>query len=139
MLPGYTLRAMTDIGYSHAMAAFNAVALSLSTSGNLGEVLVFDDHSGLTIIYDQGGAVGDYTAKFRPWEGGIVLDAVLKYLIGFMPDAPHGVFRIRPHLPNSWPFARYTGLRMGNARFDLDLHRTDTGGHQIGVPRRAGG
>jgi len=137
MLPGYTLAAMTMTGHSHAMDAFNATRLSLSTSGNLDEVMIFDDHSGLTLVYDQAGAAGDYTAKFRPWEGGIVLDAVMKYLVGFVPDAGKAMIRLRPHLPNQWGHAKYTGLRMGDGRFDLEITKKAPGKIRVEVLSRA--
>lgn len=123
MLPGYTLSVMAQTGYGHAQDAFNAFRLSISTSGNLDEAMIFDDHSGLTLVYDQAGALGDYTAKFRPWEGGITLDAVLSYLVGFVPDAGDSIIRIRPHLPNHWGYAKYLGLRMGDGLFDLEIQQ----------------
>ena len=125
MLPGYTLAALVDAGDIEASAAVNALGKTLSSSGNIGEYLFRfgDERSGLTIIYDDSGVVGDYTSKFRPWEGGILLDALLHYLVGFSPDAPAGAITLRPHLPPNWPAASYRGLRIGDDRLDLHLSR----------------
>jgi hypothetical protein len=137
MLPGYTLAALADSGHPEALDAFNAVRLSIDTSGNLQEYMIYGDHSGLSLVYDANGGLGDYTAKFRPWEGGIVLDAVMRYLVGFRPDAVARTLSLRPHLPNDWPFARYTGLRAGSGRFDLSIERVAGGGVALRLASRA--
>jgi hypothetical protein len=134
MLPGYTLWALADAGHPEAAAAFDALRLSLDTSGNVQEYLIFDDHSGLSILYDRSGALGDYTAKFRPWEGGILAHAVLEYLAGFRPDAAARRFALRPHLPVGWPSLALRGLRAGGDRFDLEVRRD---GAAIGIRVRA--
>ena len=123
MLPGYTLHSMTVLGHPDAGAAFNNVRQSLSTSGNLQEYLILDDHGGLTLMYNPDGQnePSDYTAKYRPWEGGIVLDAVMQYLVGFEPDANINRFELRPHLPNNWPEMSAKGLRAANDRFDVTV------------------
>jgi len=125
MLPGYTLAAMTAVGHPEAQAAFDAIRLSLDTSGNLQEYLIFDDHSGVSLVYDPTGVIGDYTAKFRPWEGGIVAEAALRYLLGFTPDALRHTLSLRPHLPGSWPRMAFQGLRAGDARFDVSVERLE--------------
>lgn len=129
MLPGYALAAFSDTGHPQAAAAFRAVGGSLDTSGNLQEYHVRypDREGGLSLVYDDLGGVGDYTAKFRPWEGGIVLDAVLRYLVGLRPDATAGTISLRPHLPDGWPAATYRDLRVGDDRFDLAMTRADDG------------
>ncbi len=131
MLPGYTLYALAALGHPEAAQAFDAVRLSLDTSGNIQEYLVFDDHSGFSAIYDPTGEVGDYTAKFRPWEGGIVLESLLVYLAGFAPDAAARRLALRPHLPNDWPGMTFRDLRAGNARFDLTLRRTGPADYDV--------
>ncbi|MBP7127549.1 hypothetical protein KBD49_14400 [Myxococcota bacterium] len=139
MLPGYTLAAMTAIGHPEAQAAFDAVRLSLDTSGNLQEYLVFDDHSGVSLVYDPTGVIGDYTAKFRPWEGGIVAEAALRYLLGFAPDALRGTLSLRPHLPDAWPRMAFRGLRAGQSRFDVAVERGNTPGtFRVEIRRETG-
>ncbi len=138
MLPGYTLAALTDTGHPQAEAAFGAVRKSLDTSGNLQEDMIFDDHSGLSPAYDTGGALGDYTAKFRPWEGGIVAEAALRFLVGFRPDATAQRIDVRPHLPTGWPRMAFSGLRAAGERFDLVVTRVGTGEAVVKVTRRPG-
>jgi hypothetical protein len=41
------------------------------------------------------------------------------YLTGFEPDAPNGTIKLAPRLPNLWPQMKWTGLRVGDQRFDL--------------------
>ncbi len=137
MLPGYALHALNDVGHPDTEAAFNRVGAALGSSGNLQEYQVGTDDGGLTILYDPGGSLTDYTAKFRPWEGGIVLDAVLDYLVGWEPDTPSGTLRVRPHLPNGWPSHALRGLRAGDDRFDVVVTRTTAGGYTVEVTSHA--
>lgn len=129
MLPGYTLAALTEVGHPQAADALWIMGDALTSSGSSQEYNIqLDGHrSGLTAIYDPTGAVGDYTAKFRPWEGGINVAAILGYLGGFEPDEPHKRFAVRPHLPFGWPQLGLSGLRSGDARFDLQVTEAGAG------------
>jgi len=138
MKPGYTLSALADTGHSEALDAFNAVQLSVSTSGNLTEYRVEYDHSGLSLTYDPVGELGDYTAKFRPWETGIVVDAVMQYLLGWRPDAPEKALSLRPHLPNGWPRMAFSNLRARDARFDVEVRRVHEREWEVTVTSHAG-
>lgn len=126
MLPGYTLRVLTEAGHPEAEAAFNHLRRVLSFSGNMAEYMVSDDDSALQFLYDPLGGVGDVTARFRPWEGGIVLDAAFFYLTGFEPDAPRGRARLRPHLPNGWTEVTVSPLAVGETRFSLRVQRVSS-------------
>jgi hypothetical protein len=132
MMPGFGLAALTDTGHPDAEAAFEALAQVLGSSGNLQEYQVAPEDSGLTLLYDPSGTLGDYTAKFRPWEGGIVAAAAMDYLIGFDPDATVRTVTLRPHLPSSWPSFAVRNLRAGTARFDVEVART-AAGHTVTV------
>ncbi len=123
MLPGYTLRVLAEAGHPEAEDAFNHLRRVLSPSGNVAEYMVSDDDSALQFIYDDLGGVGDVTARFRPWEGGIVLDAAFYYLTGFEPDAPNGSARLRPHLPNGWSEMSIAPLAVGETRLSLRARR----------------
>lgn len=138
MLPGYLLADLADAGHPEAEAAFHAVRLSLDTSGNLQEDHVFDDHAGLSVAYDPTGVLGDYTAKFRPWEGGIVAEAVLRYLLGASPDATARTLALRPHLPAGWPRMAFRGVRAGDDRFDVEVVRGVAAGEVTVTVTRAG-
>ena len=127
MLPGYGLAALTASGHPDAEAAFEVVGQTLGSSGNLQEYQVATDDSGLTILYDASGVLTDYTAKFRPWEGGIVAEAVLRYLLGYAPDATGDALALRPHLPNDWPSMAFRGLRLGPHRLDVAVERAAAG------------
>jgi hypothetical protein len=127
MMPGFALAALTDLGHPDAEASFVALSRVLGSSGNLQEYQVQPDDSGLTLLYDPSGALGDYTAKFRPWEGGIVAAAAMDYLVGFDPEASARTVTLRPHLPSHWPALAARGLRAGAARFDVELTQTPTG------------
>jgi len=121
MLPGYSLRALAMASHPKAESQFNGLRKSLSPSGNYGEYMVAKDYSALQISYDPLGALGDYTARFRPWEGGINLESAFYYLTGFEPNAERGVVVLRPHLPNGWDYLRVSRMRFKNHRFDLDV------------------
>jgi len=123
MLPGYTLRAMTDAGHPDAEAAFQNLRRSMSPSGNYPEYSIADDFSALEFLYDPSGGLGDYTARYRPWEGGINLEALYHYLTGYRPDAPAARLYLRPHLPAGWPSMTASPLQIGDTRVTLNVQR----------------
>ncbi|MCB9521348.1 MAG: hypothetical protein H6699_10810 [Myxococcales bacterium] len=123
MLPGYTLAALTSVGHPDALAALAAMDRFTSTSGNFQEYLDASTESGLQPIYERSGVQGDYTSKYRPWEGGINVRAVLDYLFGVTRDADAGLVTLRPHLPPGWPEMRANALRVGDERFDVVVER----------------
>lgn len=129
MLPGYTLAGLTAVGHPDAAAALDELGVLSTSSGNAQEYQAYlgTDEFGLTAIYDVTGGLGDYTAKFRPWEGGINVHAVLAYLAGFEPEASAHSLSLRPHLPAGWPSLALRGLRSGDDRFDLEVERVADG------------
>lgn len=52
---------------------------------------------------------------------------LLQSLLGLFPDAPEGVLRIEPRLPDWLPEITLSGLRVGSARVDLRFRRGDDG------------
>lgn len=127
MLPGYGLSALTLIGHPDAEAALAVMGRLASTSGNYQEYMDASTEDGLQLVYDTSGIQGDYSSKYRPWEGGINVAAVLDYLFGAHPDAVEGRLTLRPHLPEGWPEMQATGVRMGDDRFDITVARNDDG------------
>lgn len=124
MGPGYGLYNLAALDHPLAGPAFDALGRVVSATGNAAEYQVLDDHAALQFIYDaEGGEVGDHTARFRPWEGAILADALVVYLTGFTPDAPARRVALAPRLPNGWPWMRFERLRVGATRFDLVLQR----------------
>jgi hypothetical protein len=137
MMPGYYLYNLALTDHPRAEGAFNGLQLAASPSGNFAEYQIYDDHSALQVIYEHGGTLGDLTARYRPWEGGISLDAMVFYLTGFEPDALNGAVKLAPRLPNLWPEMSWTGLRVGDQRFDL-LVEGKGGKRKITVTPRSG-
>jgi len=124
---GYVLYNFASMEHNAAKDAFNQLGKAASPSGNYGEYLILDDFSALQIIYDKkGGKVGDYTARYRPWEGAINIDAMVFYLTGFQPDAPNKAMSLAPRLPNGWPEMTWKGLRVGKQLFELKVSDNGT-------------
>ncbi len=126
MLPGYTLAALTENSHPEAEDAFNQMGRYADTSGNFGEYLIYDNRDTLSLIYDAGGKQGDYTARFRPWEGGINLYAILNYLLGLEIQREKSLITIRPHLPNNWNFIGAENIKTGDNIFALNITRNET-------------
>ncbi|MCG3171934.1 MAG: hypothetical protein GMKNLPBB_00075 [Myxococcota bacterium] len=121
MSPGYTLRHLTAMEHPAANKAFNSLNLAASGSGNYGEYQIADRHAVLQITYDARGDQGDYTARYRPWEGGVNIEAMLHHLTGFTPHALENRAGFSPHLPNGWPRMKVSGLRMGARLYDVEI------------------
>ncbi len=127
MLPGYTLSALTEVGHPAAADAFRELATHVSTSGNFQEYYDAGTEDGLQLLYDPSGEIGDYTAKFRPWEGGINLRAVIDYLTGWDADATTRTIAIRPHLPPGWPSMTIDPMMVQGDPFVIQVDREDDG------------
>jgi hypothetical protein len=121
MMPGYLLYDLAITDAPEAERAFNALDLAASPSGNYAEYQIYDDHSALQVIYETSGTLGDLTARYRPWEGGINGDALAFYLAGWQPDAAAGAATLAPRLPNDWPWMHWLLLRAGDRRVDLEV------------------
>jgi len=124
MLPGYVLDNLTAVGHPEAQAAFNALHRYADPAGQFTEYQVYDDYSALQIVYDPAGGLGDYTARYRPWEGGIDVDAMLGYLLGPVASREGADLVLRPHLPNGLPWMDAGPLRAGESAVHLRLDRT---------------
>ncbi|MBI5479563.1 MAG: hypothetical protein HY906_11935, partial [Deltaproteobacteria bacterium] len=138
MVPGFSLYSLALVDHPRAEAAFNLLGRAASPSGNYAEYQIHDDHSALQVLYNPAGGIGDMTARYRPWEGGINLDALVVYLAGFEPDMIAGHHRLAPRLPNGWPSMRWTGLRAGADRLDLVVEQVK-GVRRVTVTPTTGG
>lgn len=123
MLPGYTLKAFNEFYHQEAEAAFNQMGKYADTSGNYGEYLIFDNRNTLSLIYDANGKQGDYTARFRPWEGGLNLHSIVDYLTGFRIYKSENTMIIRPHLPNGWNFIKVNNLKFNSNSISFTLKK----------------
>ena len=126
MSPGYFLSNLAETQHPLAQAAFNALADHASPSGATPEYHILDDYGPLHAVYDPVGGTGDYPARFRPWEGGILAEAAYAYVVGHTCDAVLGTLTLAPHLPNNWPWLEARRLRCCDTRFDL---RVDASTH----------
>ncbi len=118
MVPGYYLVNLVAVGDPEAHAAFDALHLYADDGGQVDEYMVYDDFSALAPVYDASGLLGDFTARYRPWEGSIDADAMLLYLAGPIADGSEGM-ALAPHLPNGHPSVELAGLLGGGGEGDL--------------------
>ena len=130
MVPGYYLYNLALIGDPEAEDAFNALHLYADEGGQYGEYMVYDDFSPLAPIYDPLGGLGDYTARHRPWEGGINIDAYLVYLVGPMLMPEDDTVVLRPHLPNGLSSLEVEQIRAGAGEGDMSVIR-EAGGMAV--------
>lgn len=121
MNPGYYLYNLARARHPYAEAAFNALSFHATPTGTTPEYQILDDGAPLHFMYDALGGVGDYTARYRPWEGAINGDAALTYLLGLVVDAPGAKLVLAPTLPNRWDGMSVRHIRVGTSRLDLDV------------------
>jgi hypothetical protein len=125
MSPGYFLDNLALTHHPLGEAAFNALALHATASATTPEYQILDDHAPLHFLYDTQGGIGDYTARYRPWEGGILADAAWSWLLGNRADALNNTLHLAPHLPNGWSWLEAKGIRVGDARLNVRVERID--------------
>jgi len=123
MLPGYTLWNLSVTGHPEAQASFHQLQRFVSPSGQVQEAQAYDENLAYQPVYDPVGVVGDLAARFRPWEGGIVADALVAHLLGAEPtgtlDAPG--LRLRPRPVSAAQTLSAQALAVHGATLDLDM------------------
>jgi hypothetical protein len=122
MVPGYYLENLTMIDHPDAELTFNAIGnLFALNTGEIAEGMWAGGQRGAAMLqyFPEGG--DDVVARYRPWEGGLVADAVMRYLIGETWDAPNGRVSVTPHLPNGWGGLTARGLECGARPYDVEV------------------
>lgn len=127
MTPGYVLSNLTMTEHPSATALFNTLPRIVSSSGNIAEYQVYSDHSAFQFLYDKSGRQsGDTTARFRPWEGGILIAAMMQHLLGFESSPQQDRLTLAPRLPNHWPKVEWKNIRFRDASFNLVVTDQDS-------------
>lgn len=124
MLPGFTLFNFAETGDAEHPLAFREVLRYASPTGHFDEGLLYGDRIAFQPVYDRSGRTGDVAARYRPWESGIVGDAVLSYLVGAEPIA--GGLRVRPRL-TAGDAMRVGPILAGDAVAELSVRWKDEG------------
>ena len=114
MTPGMVLYNLAAIDHSAAETALRGVMDSFSPAGGIAEMLEPENRPS----EDVWGKT-----RARPWEGGINAEAVLYYLSGFEPDAPHMRAKLCPRLPFGWKSLAVNDMRIGDNRLSVSVTR----------------
>ncbi|MCL4234510.1 MAG: hypothetical protein KJ042_08330, partial [Deltaproteobacteria bacterium] len=124
MVPGFHLVNVARVDHPDGALVFNAIDLTASDSGNYSEMQT-RNHNMFTVTHARSGrGLEEVTSRYRPWEGGINLDAVLEYLFGTHVDFPAKTMRFFPHLPNRWTSSGMRDLPAGeDGAYDLRVER----------------
>lgn len=126
MNPGHYLWALSAAEHPLAEKVFNTMREHATDTGTSPEYQLLDHFDPLHLSFSETGKEpADYTARYRPWEGGINGEAVVQYLLGQEPDAANKRLRLTPHLPNGWGWLEAKGIRVGNTTFDLRMERPE--------------
>lgn len=120
MVPGYYLANLVAVGDPEVHDAFDALHRYADDGGQVDEYMVYDDFSALAPVYDASGLLGDFTARYRPWEGSIDADALLLYLAGPIAEDDSRMV-LAPHVPKGHPGLGLAGLRGGGGAGDLSI------------------
>ncbi len=145
MSPAVFLGACTRADLAEGDGALDALSRAASTTGSYEEYQTFSEHGSMAVAYDAQGMLGEYTARYRPWEGGIALRALLDWLIGLEPRSLGAdgtiALRVAPHLPAGWPGEALRGARVGDAELDVavsELVEADQRTRTLTVTRTGG-
>lgn len=120
MVPGMWLHAAAVQHRPEESDAFNALDLVATPSGHF-EELHASDHGAFALTHQADGLGADVTARYRPWEGGNSVSALLDYLIGAQPKATSRTLLLAPHLPPDWPSFGAKGIRVGEFSVDMQI------------------
>lgn len=120
MVPGYLLAGAAAQHAPEEGVAFAALDAVATPSGHF-EELHGPDLVPLALQHDADGLGGDVSARYRPWEGGVVVSALLDYLLGARPSEDG--LALSPHLPDGWSGFAVRGLRVRGALVDVEVTR----------------
>lgn len=122
MVPGYVLDAVAAANHGSGERAFEALDAIATPSGHFEEGHVADA-TVLDVGHVPDGTGADVSARYRPWEGGVAVASMLRWLLGDEPDAASRTLALAPHLPKGWPSLEARGLRAGDLSYDLRLEQ----------------
>lgn len=124
MNPGHYLWALAAAEHPLTETVFNTMREHALDTGTTPEYQLLDHFDPLHINFNEmGKEPSDYTARYRPWEGGVNAEAVVFYLLGQKPDAVTNTLRLAPHLPNGWGWMEAKAMRIGSTLLDLRIER----------------
>ncbi len=110
--------ALAEYAYGNALQGFSHVSNNLNvyrdfSLGYIEEVLHGAE-------YRPGGV-----CPHQCWSHTMALQPLYEGMLGFRPDAPAASFVLAPVLPFDWAELTVKNLRIGDARVDLELKKTD--------------
>ncbi len=126
MVPGFLLYNLSLLNHPFVHDAFHALDAVATPSGHFEEGHM-PDTSVHSLIHAPNGLGGDAYARYRPWEGGIVVAAMIHYLTGYQPRATSAQMDLAPNLPPGWHETAVRQIRFGNDSFDLQAQRWQEG------------
>lgn len=60
-------------------------------------------------------------SRYRPWEGAILVEALMHYLIGLEADLPAGLLSLSPHLPHASAIVSADNILGGTDGFSFEF------------------
>lgn len=103
MSAGYATWTLARTFRDELGASARYLASASDPGGTWPEVLLVDTRTGLTPFY-LGSGLTEAWARYRPWEGGIDMEALLVAMAGLEVDARAGTLRVAPQLPELGPW-----------------------------------
>lgn len=124
MSPAYFLFNVAELNLSTAEKTFDTVGAYVSPSGNIHEVATFSQPGvAFSPLYFSGGAVGELYARYRPWEGAILAESLMNYLLGYKADVAKGWLKLAPRLAHGSAWLEADGLSFAGHRLKLRLEQ----------------
>ena len=131
MEPGLLLWNLTEMDHPLSNTAFEHLVDTATDSGNYFEFYRRNSNGSARLINDPYGRIGNATSLYRPWEGGMNMEAAFYYLFGIEPNVPEGKVSIAPHLPargeKQWTKIAVDHVSLGKGTLDLSFEETGAG------------
>ncbi|MDD5688136.1 MAG: hypothetical protein PHE88_09940 [Elusimicrobia bacterium] len=130
---GLLLSDLARMSDNQAESALQAIKDASSPAGEFGE---FHDMNGKPWSLPSWG-IGTY-GRAKPWDGGIIADAILEYLTGIQPDAINKTLTLSPQLPKGVNSMRFGPFKMGNNQYILSVKEDHIGERIYEIQQIAG-
>ena len=118
---GMLLVGLARLDHPRAEEVFHDLMRHLPPSAVCGEYYTDSAHE--PIVATKYISYTIYAHLARIWEGGVNIDALLFYLLGFEPHAAEDRAAFKPHLPSGWQQMAFRNVRLGASLLDLEVER----------------
>lgn len=124
MSPAYFLYNVAEMNLETADNTFDTVGTYVSKSGNIHEVATFAQPGvAFCPLYDTTGFMGETYGRYREWEGAILAESFMHYLVGLEMDVNEGWLKLAPRLTHDSNWIEAKNIKFKDHSLDMEYNK----------------